>query len=183
MCDIKQSLEFLQTHFLTPNKPTNAFLESIHQSLLNDKSPMLLIVGRDEFSTKDFKTLQDFLSQYKDSQALKDVKDSKDSSAIPDFANMSQRVLEQIHIESKYHSYIKKQQNSIQNMHTMLQVKIPEDFIYSGISGLSLEVIEKLSTHRPSTLFEASQISGITPASIDVIHLYIHLRKSQKLER
>ncbi|WP_288547059.1 tRNA uridine-5-carboxymethylaminomethyl(34) synthesis enzyme MnmG [uncultured Helicobacter sp.] len=183
MCDIKQSLEFLQTHFLTPNKPTNAFLESIHQSPLNDKSPMLLIVGRDEFSTKDFKTLQDFLSQYKDSQALKDVKDSKDSSAIPDFANMSQRVLEQIHIESKYHSYIKKQQNSIQNMHAMLQVKIPEDFIYSGISGLSLEVIEKLSTHRPSTLFEASQISGITPASIDVIHLYIHLRKSQKLER
>nr|WP_325063601.1 hypothetical protein [Helicobacter macacae] len=58
----------------------------------------------------------------------------------------------------------------------MLKLKIPQDFEYRGISGLSLEVVEKLSLAKPATLFEASKISGITPASLDVLHLYIHLR-------
>lgn len=57
----------------------------------------------------------------------------------------------------------------------MLQVEIPRDFVFDKIPGLSLEVIEKLKKFTPKSLFEASEISGITPASIDVLHLYIHL--------
>ena len=64
----------------------------------------------------------------------------------------------------------------VSKMDEILNVKIPEDFVYEGISGLSLEVVEKLSKIRPKNLFQASQISGITPASIDILHLYIHLR-------
>lgn len=94
----------------------------------------------------------------------------------PKFRTMSKRTLSQIQILSKYHNYIQKQLNDVANMNEMLKLKIPQDFEYRGISGLSLEVVEKLSLAKPATLFEASKISGITPASLDVLHLYIHLR-------
>ncbi|MGX3045002.1 tRNA uridine-5-carboxymethylaminomethyl modification enzyme MnmG/GidA [Helicobacter sp. T3_23-1056] len=97
----------------------------------------------------------------------------------PDFSTMSNRTLHQVQILSKYHNYIQKQLADVANSNEMLKLKIPQDFEYKGISGLSLEVIEKLSKARPSTLFEASQISGITPASLDVLHLHIHLRNKK----
>ncbi len=92
---------------------------------------------------------------------------------IPAFSHFSSAAKEQIHIQAKYHDYIQKQQASIDNMHAQLQATIPEDFCYQGISGLSLEVVEKLSIARPKTLFDASKISGITPASLDVLHLHL----------
>ena len=95
---------------------------------------------------------------------------------IPAFSHFSPAAKEQIHIQAKYHDYIQKQQASIDNMHAQLQATIPEDFCYQGISGLSLEVVEKLSIARPKTLFDASKISGITPASLDVLHLHLHLQ-------
>ncbi|MGX2972829.1 tRNA uridine-5-carboxymethylaminomethyl(34) synthesis enzyme MnmG [Helicobacter sp. T3_23-1059] len=97
----------------------------------------------------------------------------------PKFSTLSKRALHQIQILSKYHNYIQKQLIDVANSNEMLKLKIPQDFEYKGISGLSLEVIEKLSKVRPSTLFEASQISGITPASLDVLHLHIHLRNKK----
>ncbi len=171
--DIAYAMEFLSSYYLTPSKLTKEFLDSINQPMINDKCPALLVVGRDGF--RDFAKLEEFLLALV-THKKQDSHITLESSAIPKFSQMSERAKEQIHIESKYFSYIQKQHDSIQNMHAMLQVKIPQDFVYEGISGLSLEVIEKLSKARPQTLFEASQISGITPASIDVIALYIHLR-------
>jgi tRNA uridine 5-carboxymethylaminomethyl modification enzyme len=63
----------------------------------------------------------------------------------------------------------------------MMSLKIPEDFVYDNLPGLSTEVIEKLRTFNPPTLFSASQISGITPSAIDILHLNIDLQsKKQK---
>ena len=56
-------------------------------------------------------------------------------------------------------------------------MKIPEKFDYSGIPGLSNEAVEKLEKFRPPTLFNASEISGITPAAIDIIHLNMNAPK------
>jgi tRNA uridine 5-carboxymethylaminomethyl modification enzyme len=58
-------------------------------------------------------------------------------------------------------------------MKKMLKLQIPKDFVYDNISGLSNEVIEKLKKFNPPTLFSASQISGITPSAIDILHLNI----------
>jgi tRNA uridine 5-carboxymethylaminomethyl modification enzyme len=58
-------------------------------------------------------------------------------------------------------------------MKKMLNLKIPKDFVYDNISGLSNEVIEKLNKVRPPTLFSASQISGVTPAAIDILQMYV----------
>ena len=61
-------------------------------------------------------------------------------------------------------------------MKKLLKMKIPSDFSYIGIPGLSNEAVEKLEKFKPPTLFNASEISGITPAALDIIHLYIDLR-------
>ena len=59
----------------------------------------------------------------------------------------------------------------------MLKAIIPADFSYKGLPGLSNEVIEKLEKHRPPTLFNASLISGITPA-LDIIHLNLNIKQN-----
>lgn len=112
----------------------------------------------------------------KDLTSKADKKENPQNLLPPKFHTMSKRALSQIQILSKYHNYIQKQLSDVANMNEMLKLKIPQDFEYRGISGLSLEVVEKLSLAKPATLFEASKISGITPASLDVLHLYIHLR-------
>ena len=66
-------------------------------------------------------------------------------------------------------------------MKHMLKVKIPENFEYKGIPGLSIEIVEKLTAIKPDTLFQASEISGVTPAAIDIVHMWIKMReKGQK---
>ena len=99
-----------------------------------------------------------------------------------DITHLREQAKEQICIESKYANYITKQQDSINNMEQMLKVEIPRDFEFDSIPGLSLEVVEKLKKFSPKSLFEASEISGITPASLDVLHLYIHLRTKDTKE-
>lgn len=79
----------------------------------------------------------------------------------------------QIEIQSKYEGYIAKQIKMVEK-HKQLENKIiPEEFIYSGIKGLTAEAIEKLNKIRPLNIGQASRISGITPADIGVLILYL----------
>ena len=87
--------------------------------------------------------------------------------------------MEQIFSGAKYSRYIEKQQAQILNMEEMLKIKIPEGFVYNTISGVSNEIVEKLEKATPPTLFAASQISGVTPASLEIIHVHIKLRQKQ----
>jgi len=83
-------------------------------------------------------------------------------------------------VEAKYSRYIEKQQQQILNMDDMLKIKIPQGFVYSNISGLSNEIIEKLTLATSPTLFTASQISGVTPAALDIIHVHIKMAQRGK---
>ncbi|RDU68769.1 tRNA uridine-5-carboxymethylaminomethyl(34) synthesis enzyme MnmG [Helicobacter cholecystus] len=150
--DIQRGMEYLEQNPLTPSKQTLNFLEALGEEGISDKCLATLVVGRDSFDNTKLKAFGEI------------------------FENMSDRALEQIRIESKYYHYIAKQKEMVSKMDEILSVEIPKDFVYEGISGLSLEVVEKLSKIHPKNLFQASQISGITPASIDILHLYIHLR-------
>jgi tRNA uridine 5-carboxymethylaminomethyl modification enzyme len=99
---------------------------------------------------------------------------------VPEFKKYSNEVIEQILIEAKYNRYIEKQQAQVERMKDMLKVKIPSDFDYSKVSGLSNEIVEKLTKIKPPTLFNASQISGVTPASLDILHIYIKMAQKMK---
>ncbi|PAF41832.1 tRNA uridine-5-carboxymethylaminomethyl(34) synthesis enzyme MnmG [Helicobacter sp. 11S03491-1] len=152
--DISQAMQYLEKSSFTPSKENLVLLEKLGEIPINDKCSPMLIIGRDSFNNEKLRKFNSI------------------------FENLSDRALHQIRIQSKYYSYIQKQTEDISKMKEMLQVEIPEGFVFDGIPGLSLEVVEKLNKFRPKSLFNASQISGITPAGIDVLHLYIHLRKT-----
>ncbi|EKD8594438.1 tRNA uridine-5-carboxymethylaminomethyl(34) synthesis enzyme MnmG, partial [Campylobacter lari] len=65
----------------------------------------------------------------------------------------------------------------IEKMKNLSDLKIPENFDFKSVSGLSNEVVEKLQKFNPPTIFAASQISGITPAALDILHIYIKMKK------
>ncbi len=85
------------------------------------------------------------------------------------------KVIEQLEVEAKYAGYIKHQQQEIERQMANESVKLPDDFDYEKVRGLSLEVREKLIKQRPATLGQAGRISGITPAAISL--LLIHLKR------
>jgi tRNA uridine 5-carboxymethylaminomethyl modification enzyme len=97
------------------------------------------------------------------------------------FAN--QCVLKCLEIEVKYEGYIKREESQSQKLRLLDFVWIPGDFDYAGVSGLSREVVEKLGKHLPSTLGQASRISGITPAAITLLYCILqkNFKKSQAL--
>ncbi|MBR5310757.1 MAG: tRNA uridine-5-carboxymethylaminomethyl(34) synthesis enzyme MnmG [Oscillospiraceae bacterium] len=82
-------------------------------------------------------------------------------------------VIEQVEIEIKYEGYIKKQLAQVEQMHRLEEKKIPEDIDYSAIHGLRLEAIEKLNRVRPMNIGQASRISGVSPADVSVLLIYI----------
>jgi tRNA uridine 5-carboxymethylaminomethyl modification enzyme len=149
---INDAIEFLKEQILTSKKETLELLEQIGEERINDKVILLDIIGRSTIDNEKFDVL------------------------VPSLKELDDYLKEQIIIEAKYYRYVEKQKKQIEKMKKMLKMKIPENFDYSSVPGLSNEVIEKLKTFNPPTLFNASEISGITPAAIDVIHLYINLR-------
>jgi tRNA uridine 5-carboxymethylaminomethyl modification enzyme len=84
-------------------------------------------------------------------------------------------VTREVQLQIKYQGYIDRQSEQVDRFRKLESVALPEDLAYDDLSGLSNEVIEKLSRIQPRSLGQASRISGITPAAISV--LQIHLRK------
>ncbi|WP_410499898.1 tRNA uridine-5-carboxymethylaminomethyl(34) synthesis enzyme MnmG [Chitinibacter sp. S2-10] len=84
-----------------------------------------------------------------------------------------EKVAEQIEIQVKYQGYIERQQGEVAKRDTLEDVALPDDFDFTQVPGLSKEIQQKLSTQRPQTLGIASRISGVTPAAIALLVVYI----------
>lgn len=153
---IKQASDFMANEWFTSKKENLELLESIGEDKIRDRAKLIDIVGRNTVDASKFDKL------------------------VPSLADTESYLKEQIIIEAKYYRYVHKQQKQIEKMKKMLQMKIPEDFDYKAASGLSNEVVEKLEKFKPPTLFNASEISGVTPAAIDILHLYINLNCQKK---
>ena len=91
----------------------------------------------------------------------------------PERPELPEDVIEQVEIEIKYEGYIKKQLAQVEQMHRLEEKKIPEDIDYKAIHGLRLEAIEKLNRVRPMNIGQASRISGVSPADVSVLLIYI----------
>ncbi len=85
------------------------------------------------------------------------------------------KVAEQVEIQAKYAGYIERQKDEVERARQAEAVALPEDLDYDKVKGLSSEVREKLSRHRPATLGQAGRIPGVTPAAVSL--LLIHLKK------
>jgi tRNA uridine 5-carboxymethylaminomethyl modification enzyme len=93
----------------------------------------------------------------------------------PELEKYDDYIKDEILIEGKYARYIDKQSQEIQRMKKYLRIAIPEGFDFKSVSGLSKEVVEKLENFNPPTLQAAMNISGITPAAIEILHIYIKM--------
>lgn len=94
-------------------------------------------------------------------------------------SSVSEDVGEQIEISVKYQGYIDRQAEEIEQMKRLENTPLPTDFDYRQVSGLSNEIVQKLSHIRPATLGQASRISGVTPAGVSL--LAMTLKKMKKM--
>jgi tRNA uridine 5-carboxymethylaminomethyl modification enzyme len=92
--------------------------------------------------------------------------------------DLDARVARCLEIEIKYEGYVAREENLAHRLKELDRVWIPAGFDYGAVSGLSREVQEKLRRHAPSTLGQASRISGITPAAVTL--LQVMLRRARE---
>ncbi|WP_133140601.1 tRNA uridine-5-carboxymethylaminomethyl(34) synthesis enzyme MnmG [Legionella genomosp. 1] len=95
-----------------------------------------------------------------------------DSLELPE---LSDRIAEQLDIQSKYAGYIERQQLEIERLRKHEATQLPASLDYAQVTGLSNEVVQKLAKIRPTTLAQAGRISGVTPAALSL--LLVHLKK------
>jgi tRNA uridine 5-carboxymethylaminomethyl modification enzyme len=81
--------------------------------------------------------------------------------------------LEEAEIQIKYDSYIQKEYELADKLNRLENVKLPKDFDYHTLQSLSYECREKLNRYKPETLGQASRISGISPADINVLAIFL----------
>ena len=86
---------------------------------------------------------------------------------------------DEVQLQIKFAGYIERQNEQVERFRKMESLMLPEDIDYKTLSGLSNEVVEKLSRVRPRSLGQASRISGITPAAISVLQVHIKRLKAQ----
>ncbi len=153
---IKEGAKLLEETKFTPNKEFISFLESIDEEPIKDISTAQQLVARKSFDVEKMVKL------------------------IPELDKYDAYIKDEILVEGKYARYIEKQSEEIERMKKYLKVSIPEGFDFKAVSGLSKEIVEKLETFNPPTLQAASQISGITPAALEILHIYIKIASRGK---
>ena len=92
-----------------------------------------------------------------------------------DRPKLSWRVREQVNIEIKYEGYISRQRQQVKQFKKLEEKKIPEDINYDEVMGLRIEARQKLAAIRPVSIGQASRISGVSPADVNMI--LVHLER------
>lgn len=91
-------------------------------------------------------------------------------------------VQEQVEIAAKYEGYIAKQRQAVDKMLRLEAMRLPENLAYEMLKELSQEAREKLADVRPLSLGQASRISGVTPADVQVLFIYLEQRRRGREE-
>ena len=149
--EIQQLINLLQSNKITPIKETNDYLESIGSTRLLDGITLYDLLKRPEINIDNIRHFIEI--------------------------DYTDEVIEQVEIQVKYEGYIKKANREAEKMLDLEKVKIPEDINYDNIHNLASEARQKLSTIRPTTIAQASRISGVNPADISILMVYLKKEK------
>ncbi|MDA0315565.1 MAG: tRNA uridine-5-carboxymethylaminomethyl(34) synthesis enzyme MnmG [Bacteroidetes bacterium] len=131
----------------------NAGLQRLETSAITEKISADKLLKRPQLGIKELATLSDELAKY--------------------LANYPIEVIEQAEIQIKYESYLEKEQLMVEKLANMEDFRIPTTFDYVGITALSNEGKQKLHKIRPETLGQASRISGVSPADLSILTVYL----------
>ncbi|MFC1736020.1 tRNA uridine-5-carboxymethylaminomethyl(34) synthesis enzyme MnmG [Candidatus Hydrogenedentota bacterium] len=153
--EIAREFERLRSFKVSPSEEVNTILRSLSSRELETPVQATSLLRRPELSLKAIATI------------------------IASDKNLSSEVLRQIEIEAKYEGYIERQLKQVERFHELEDFMIPERLCYGAISALRLESREKLAAIGPRTLGQAARISGVTPADISVLMIYIKKHNSE----
>ncbi|XOQ60992.1 MAG: tRNA uridine-5-carboxymethylaminomethyl(34) synthesis enzyme MnmG [Lentilactobacillus parabuchneri] len=155
---IENELQRLSTIRIKPSDDVNAFVQEHGDKPLQDGVLASIFLRRPYV---DYQTLMRFIPA---------------SDQTPD-----RHVIEQVEIQTKYAGYIKKAEQSVEKMKRMEAKKIPDRIDYDAIDGIATEARQKLQKIHPQTIAQASRISGVNPADIAILSVYIQQGKISKL--
>ena len=105
--------------------------------------------------------------------SFSDFKNVKKLSSFLDENNIDKEIVEQVEIHLKYSGYINKEKNNADKLNRLENVKIPTSFDYQKLQSLSFEAREKLMKIKPTSISQASRISGVSPSDISVLLVYM----------
>ena len=152
---ISELVTFLERTQLTSSQELNCWMESFGSSPLRNQTSLALLLRRPEISLDQLHKL------------------------VPGMPKFSAHVEAEAEIQIKYEGYVNRQSEMVRRFQKMEQLKLPNDMDYFKIQGLSREVREKLSRIQPRSLGQASRISGITPAAMSLLSVYLKRTNSQ----
>ena len=145
--NIEKIISILKSEKITPTKETNTLLEKLGTAPLKDGITLYDLLKRPELSFNDIEKFKEF--------------------------PYSKAEKEEVEIQIQYEGYIKKQEKDTKKLLDLEKIKIPANISYDDIKNIASEAREKLKTVEPETLAQASRISGVNPADIAIIMVYL----------
>ena len=157
--NIEKEKERIYNKTIKPTEKVNKFLEEHNPSKINNGIKLAELLRRTELTYEDLKEIDE------------------------DRPELSEQVKEEVEIQIKYEGYIKLQNAQVEKAKKLENKLLPEDINYEAIGGIRLEARQKLSKLRPRSVGQASRISGVSPADISVILIYLEqLKRNNKGE-
>ena len=157
MADIAAEKERLADIWVTPKADVNDFLDTVDSAALKDGIAVLDLMKRPEITYRHILTM------------------------LGEELQVSDEVAEQVEVTVKYAGYIAKAHQQAMKMKKMDERKIPADIDYDKVANLALEARSRLKDVRPLTIGQASRVSGVNPADISILMIYIDARKKKSL--
>jgi tRNA uridine 5-carboxymethylaminomethyl modification enzyme len=148
-------ISFYKKQSVEPAK-MNIVLDRLGSARIKQKTKAFNILSRPTLESKDL------------SEASIEIRSRQNS-----FNDLSHEVVEQAEINIKYHGYIERERLNADKLKRLENIVLHADFDYVKLKSLSFEAKEKLSKIKPSTISQASRISGVTPADISVLMVYL----------
>ena len=151
--NIEKEIDRLKNKVVRPTEKVNKFLEEHGTTPLNTGSKMADLLKRTELTYKD----------------LEEIDEARPELSIAE--------KEEVEIQIKYEGYIKMEEEQVEKFKKLENKKLSEDIDYSSIKGLRIEAMQKLNKVKPTSIGQASRISGVSPADINVLLIYLQIKR------
>ncbi|CAG7643362.1 tRNA uridine 5-carboxymethylaminomethyl modification enzyme MnmG [Paenibacillus solanacearum] len=146
---VEEEMERLKTTKVKPAAEVQQLLASLGSAELNNSVDLLTLLRRPEVTLEHIHSLS------------------------PSPLELTEEMKEQVEIQVKYSGYIEKQLAQVERLRKMEKKRIPDDIVYEEIHGIASEAKQKLAKIRPISIGQASRISGVTPADISILLVYL----------
>ncbi len=153
--NIEKEIERIKRKTIKANEKTNELLEKYNTTPITNGTKLADLIKRTELDYEKLAELDE------------------------DRPELTKQEKEEVNIQVKYEGYIKMQEEQVEKFKKLEEKKLSEDIKYSEINGLCLEARQKLDKFKPTSVGQASRISGVSPADISVLLIYLEQRKNK----